>query len=176
MQRCPSIGSSRQTVSQVWVCAAGWSEHNRCILCLRDIVQADRVNNEGVSRAIASGSDGTQARAWCSLEAGTTTSCSNSSGCSNSDVLLRPLVASAGADAVRTEQQVRPGNIGSNNEGLPNLSGETGGKAKQKTKGVVATADQISRAPVGSSNHRIWKCQTEPLTGARAKWTREVDR
>ena len=30
------------------VFAAGWSEHNRCILCLRDIVQADLVKNVGV--------------------------------------------------------------------------------------------------------------------------------
>ena len=38
---------------------------------------------------------------------------------------------------------------------------------KEKIKSVVATAEQISRAPVGNSNHRIWKCQTQPLKGAR---------
>lgn len=47
---------------------------------------------------------------------------------------------------------------------------------KEKIKTVVDTEDQINRAPVGSSNHRIWKCQAEPLEGARAKWSREVDR
>ena len=47
---------------------------------------------------------------------------------------------------------------------------------KEKIKAVIATDDQINRAPVGSSNHRIWKCQAEPLKGARAKWSREVDR
>ena len=47
---------------------------------------------------------------------------------------------------------------------------------KEKIKTVVATDDQINRAPVGNSNHRIWKCQAEPLQGARAKWSRKVDR
>ena len=53
---------------------------------------------------------------------------------------------------------------------------EAAGRAEQNTKPVVATADQISRAPVGNSNHRIWKCQAEPIKGASAKWSREVDR
>lgn len=35
--------SGRQYL-QVRVYAAGWPEHNRCILCLHDIVQADLVN------------------------------------------------------------------------------------------------------------------------------------
>ena len=61
------------------------------------------------------------------------------------------MIASAAADTSRTEQQ-------------------------EKAKAVVAAADQISRAPVGSSNHRIWKGQAEPLKEARAKWSREADR
>ena len=33
---------------QVRVFAAGWSERNRCILCLHDIVQADLVNSDAL--------------------------------------------------------------------------------------------------------------------------------
>ena len=121
MQRCSEIGSCWQTVSHTRVFAAGWSEHNRCILCLHNIVQADLGKTEEVSRAITSGSNGTQARAWCSLEGVNTINCSNSNGCSSSDVLVRPVIASAAAEAYRTEQQ-------------------------EKAKAVLATADQISRA------------------------------
>ena len=32
---------------QTRVFAAGWSKHNRCILCLHDIVQADAAKNGG---------------------------------------------------------------------------------------------------------------------------------
>ena len=96
---------------QVRVFAAGWSEHNRCVLCLHDIVQAD------LPRGLSGGGCSDElVRAWCSHEA----------------------------------------------------------EAGKKT--VVATADQISRAPIGSSNHRIWKCQAGPIKEARAKWSRAKDR
>ena len=103
--------------------------------------------------------------------------------------------------AARLEQQERPDSNGSGSSGVhqestgsvsgasasiidptrqvatePTVDGKAAGRTEQKTRPVVATADQISRAPVGSSNHRIWKCQAEPIKGARAKWSREVDR
>ena len=92
-----------------------------------------------------------QARARCSHGDGNTTRGGNSSDLISCEGLDRSLFASATGGVSRTEQ-------------------------KEKVKAVVATADQMSRAPIGNSNHRIWKCQAEPLKGARAKWSREADR
>ena len=47
-------------------------------------------------------------------------------------------------------------------------------KAEQKIKQVVATAEQISRAPVGNKNHRIRRYQVELMKheeDGRGKWT-----
>ena len=49
-------------------------------------------------------------------------------------------------------------------------------KVEQGIKQVVATPEQIDRTPVGNSNHRIWRCQAEPMEEARGKWSRAVDR
>ena len=57
---------------QTRVFAAGWSEHNRCILCLHDIVQADLAKNGSIPASINEGSSGMQARTWCSHEGGNT--------------------------------------------------------------------------------------------------------
>ena len=53
---------------QTRVFAAGWSEHNRCILCFYDIVQVDAAKNGTVQRSVVEGNSGTQARSWCSHE------------------------------------------------------------------------------------------------------------
>ena len=78
---------------QARVFAAGWSEHNRCILCLYDIVQADAAKNGTIPRSVIGDSNGTQARSWCSLE--------RSSTC-NAGLLA---VASAAADGSKHEQK-----------------------------------------------------------------------
>ena len=44
-----------------------------------------------------------------------------------------------------------------------------------KKRPVIATPEQISRAPIGNHNHRIWKCPTEPIHAARSKWARKED-
>ena len=118
---------------QTRVFAAGWSEHNRCIFCLHIIPQDDLEKGKGIPRSVDTGIRGTQVRNWCNHEGGSNTRVENSGGLHSSEVLDRPPIASAEADVSRTEQQ-------------------------EKAKAVVATADQISRTPVGSSNNRIWKC------------------
>ena len=79
---CLKSAMAGRQYPQTRVMAAGWSDHNRCIVCLSDIVDAENI----------SGTDGNP-----------TERCS------------------------RTP--------------------------------VVATPDQISRAPTGNLNHRIWKRQ-----------------
>ena len=83
---------------QTRVFAAVWSVHNRCILCLHDIVQADLVKNARIPCIVETGSNGTQARGWCSHEGGNATSYGNSGGSLSIVVLDRPLIASAEAD------------------------------------------------------------------------------
>ena len=102
--------------------AAGWSEHSRCVLCLHDIVQADLAKSGMILGSVNEGSSDIQARAWCSHEGGSPTIGCNSNGLSSCEVLDRPSFASAAADVSRAEQ-------------------------KENVKVVVATADQISRAP-----------------------------
>ena len=134
MQRCFEIDYCWQAIPQTRVFAAGWSEHNRCILCLHDIVRVDLVKTARIPCVVETGGNGTQARSWCGHEGGNTASYGNSGDLPSNEVLHRPLIASAEADTSRTEQQ-------------------------ERAKAVVATAEQFSSAPVGSSNHRIWKCQ-----------------
>lgn len=69
--------------------AAGWSEHNRCVLCLYDIVQADAVKSGAIP--------GTS---W------------ENSTCNDGNVLncemIEPLVvASASTDGFKTDQNER---------------------------------------------------------------------
>ena len=40
---------------------------------------------------------------------------------------------------------------------------------------VMPTDDQIRRAPIGTSFHRIWKCATKHMSGQRVKWARPAD-
>ena len=75
--------------------AAGSSEHNRCILCLHDIVQADLAKNGAIPAALYECSNGMQARAWCSHEGGNTTRSGNSSDLLSCGGLDRSLFASA---------------------------------------------------------------------------------
>lgn len=49
-------------------------------------------------------------------------------------------------------------------------------KTEPKARHVVATAELISKAPVGNNNHRTWKRQAEPMKTAIERWSREVDR
>lgn len=49
-------------------------------------------------------------------------------------------------------------------------------KAEVKIKQAVAITEEISRAPVGNNNHRIWRRQAEPMKKARGRWSREADR
>ena len=121
---------------QVRVFVAGWSEHNRCVLCLNNLVQADLTR--GVSESCSSNP---RARAWCGYDAIAPTA-------STGFVLPREV------ELARTKDN----------------------EQHHKSEPVIATADQISRAPIGSNNHRIWKCQAGPMKEARAKWTRADDR
>lgn len=57
-------GALRSTIAgiqypQTRVFAAGWSEHNRCVLCLHDIVQADAAKNGTTPRSVAENSSST---------------------------------------------------------------------------------------------------------------------
>ena len=61
-------------------------------------------------------------------------------------------------------------------ETYPGLTGNSSSTERDKVKAVVATEEHISRAPIGNSNHRIWKCQAQPMKGARQKWSRKEDR
>ena len=90
---------------QVRVKAAGWAVHDRCLLCLHDIVSGDQFGDSDV-----------------------------------------PLLAPEAAE-----------------------------KESQQRKPVVATEEQIDRAPVGSLHHRDWACKSKCIEEARKKWAPEKD-
>lgn len=111
-------------------------------------MQADVAKNGTIPRSGVEGSNGTQASSWCSLEGSSTC---NDGHVLNGERMEPSVVASAITDGCKQEQ-------------------------KEKIKAVIATAEQISRAPFGNSNHMIWKCQAHPMKEAREKWTMKEDR
>jgi len=90
---------------QTRVFAAGWSEHNRCILCLYDIVQADAAKNGTAPRSVVEGNGGIQARSWCSHEGSSTITGSNDHDLSSCEVVNRSTVASVTGNGSKTEQK-----------------------------------------------------------------------
>ena len=130
---------------QTRVFAAGWSEHNRCLLGLHDIVQADVAEDGGGgvcgNGSIPPGNDHDprpQSTVQSELQEETGSrhqgsSSSNVTGSNgdeppNVEVMDRSIVAPASGNGFKTEQ-------------------------KGQIKAVIATEDQINRAPVGNSNH-----------------------
>ena len=54
--------------------------------------------------------------------------------------------------------------------------GEAPSKRQDKVRHKVeATAEQVAAAPVGNLGHRIWRCQSEWMTGLRKKWASPDD-
>ena len=65
---------------QTRVFAAGWSEHNRCVVCLYDIVQADAAKNGAVPVSVDGNTTGMQARSLCSHQSNSSTDVGGISG------------------------------------------------------------------------------------------------
>jgi len=147
---------------QTRVFAAGWPLHNRCILCLYNIVQEDAAKNtsDDQQRQAQNQQPGQDRSIGCEVERAPTGAPSNRS-------LTR---ADTERDAGSTED-------GSSN--LPTEAMKVKGQKqdpKERIKAVEATEEQINRAPVGNSNHRIWRCPASPMEEARQKWARPEDR
>ena len=49
------------------------------------------------------------------------------------------------------------------------------GEAALHRRPVVATGEQIARAPIGNLHHRGWKCESAVMADARRRWAPERD-
>ena len=147
--------------------AAGWANHDKCLLCLHNIVESEvsagSSHGNAASTAVATSVDSTVGGFWPPA---------------GDDAVHDTAVATSASSST----DVRGG-------GVPDTGFSTTGPAPdalswkdveaakpslQRTS-VVATQAQIDKAPIGNLHHRGWACQAEPLAAARRKWAPEKD-